>query len=187
MKKNKVQRRKGIKTGRPTKFKEEFIAEVQKYAMLSLTHKEMALLLSNEEVTITDADIKSWIKRIPSFASAVKKGSAKAKSSMVGGLYNAGMRGNVTAMIFWLCNRYPEEWRNLHRSSVEATIHDKREEQKESRKLLQALLQPSGENGKLLVEKLQEEYIKAGGDADSEEKNGTGTDTEEAKKGDSTV
>lgn len=153
-----TKKKKGAKIGRPTKFKKNYIELAERYSRHSLTYKDIADLLGNN---ISENTVNSWVRRIPAFARAIKKGRAVAKEGVTTSLYTTAMKGNVTAMIFWLGNRYPKEWKSLYRTGE---IHEQQEEKKkDNRRLLQALLQPLGNNGKLLVEKLQEEYMKAGG------------------------
>ena len=45
---------------------------------------------------------------------AIKRGKDKADIQVVGALYKKAMGGDTTAMIFWLKNRRPEEWRDRH-------------------------------------------------------------------------
>jgi len=143
-----------IRVGRPTKYNKEMLPNVEKYAKLSLTNKEIALLLSNDTLKIKATDIDSWMRRIPEFADAIKKGRAKAKKSVISSLYNTALQGNVTAIIFWLCNRYPQEWSNVNRieQTSKIDINAKVETKKISLDLFSVINQIGVEKAKEILE-----------------------------------
>lgn len=85
-------------------------------------------------------------------------------------LYAAGVKGNVTAQIFWLCNRAPSEWKNLHRYDIDQTLRGP--EDSEKRKKLRALLQSDGNGGTLW----KRWKAVAGGAVDAEPDDGDGND-----------
>ena len=63
---------------------------------------------------ISTTTLKAIRKRDPSIDKAVQNGKDKADLAVVGALYNKAMKGDTTAMIFWLKNRRPLEWRDRH-------------------------------------------------------------------------
>lgn len=97
------------KGGRPTKFKEDMIPMVEKLAGLGLTEREIA-----EFFGICQETLMNYKKQHESFLEAIKKGKLKAEISMTRSLFTSGTQsGNVTAMIFWLCNRVPAKWKHV--------------------------------------------------------------------------
>ena len=67
--------------------------------------------------------------RSDKFREACDEARAFADDVIVSKLYSEAMAGNTTAMIFWLKNRKPYEWRDRH----DLEVRDKREGQEEFR------------------------------------------------------
>lgn len=55
-----------------------------------------------------------WRKKYPALESAMKRGKDVADREVENALFNRAVSGNVTAQIFWLKNRKPDEWRNFN-------------------------------------------------------------------------
>ena len=83
---------------------------VKKYAMLGLKDAEIALLLGIRAESFCRLKTKD-----EKLVNALKEGQTIAKVSVTKALYNAAINGNITACIFWLCNRFPDEWKNINR------------------------------------------------------------------------
>ena len=99
------------------------------------TEREKAMLLALYELGKTDQQIADCLglKTVPTLrkmleyntytvketnekiplSSAIKKGIANDRVEM--SLYGKAISGNVTAQIFWLCNREPRRWVNVQR------------------------------------------------------------------------
>lgn len=54
-------------------------------------------------------------KGFAEFCVAIKKGKAKGLRQITNSLFQAATDGNVTAQIFYLVNRDPENWRHINR------------------------------------------------------------------------
>ena len=115
--------KKPSKMGRPSKYKEEFVGEVKKLAMLGLTDLEMAAYFEVNESTIT-----RWKQTKPDFCMALKEGKVLADGNVVDSLYKQATEGNVTACIFWLKNRRPSQWRDKPEDVVVSTDEEVGEE-----------------------------------------------------------
>jgi len=78
--------------------------------------EEVSRVLGIQRKTLIDRikqnDLTSTIKN--------KKGNADKKVEAV--LYKKAMEGNMTAIIFWLCNRQSDRWKNLNKVDVSGTI-----------------------------------------------------------------
>lgn len=72
--------------------------------------------LSDEQIAskmqIAASTLYEWKKRFPKISEALKDGKDLPDVKMENALYEAGISGNVTAMIFWLKNRLKSEWRD---------------------------------------------------------------------------
>jgi len=77
---------------------------VEKYAGFGFTDVEIGYLLDVSKQTINN-----W-KRDEKFLDSLKKGKAKADANVTERLYEKAMKGDTTAMIFWLKNRRRKDW-----------------------------------------------------------------------------
>jgi len=121
------------KVGRPTDYKPEFLEKVRAFSGLGLSQQDMANLLG-----VPPGTFDCWVKRKPEFARAIKEGRSTANASVTRSLFNSALGqmqrikcpkclevfehrgfGNVVAAIFWLCNRAPEEWKNIQKQQIE--------------------------------------------------------------------
>ena len=59
------------------------------------------------------------MERDPSFADEVREARDFADERVEKSLFDSAMKGNVTAMIFWLKNRKPKVWRDQHDLVIE--------------------------------------------------------------------
>ena len=48
----------------------------------------------------------------------IKKAKGTANTKVEISLYKKAREGNIVAMIFWLCNRNPERWKNVQRTEA---------------------------------------------------------------------
>ena len=125
------------KVGRPTDFREEYIEQVYKLALLGLTDKEMADIFNTSEQTFN-----AWKHAHPEFLESLKKGKDLADSKVASRLFERAMGyehdseeikvlsdpesgsyvkrvpvrkiypPDPTSAIFWLKNRQPRIWRD---------------------------------------------------------------------------
>lgn len=58
------------------------------------------------------ATLYKWFKKDPEFKQRTEEARAIADDRVVKSLYDEALKGNTTAMIFWLKNRRPLEWRD---------------------------------------------------------------------------
>ena len=66
-----------------------------------------------------------WKKKYPELAEVMKRGKDVADREVENALFNKAVKGNVTAQIFWLKNRKPDDWRNF---SEKNTRQDQQEQ-----------------------------------------------------------
>lgn len=120
------------KTGRPTKFKDEYIEQAAKLCFLGATDVMLADFFHVSEPTLN-----KWKKDYPDFLKSLKASKAELDSKVEHSLFERAMgyttketkvfcnNGQViteeidkhyapdpTSMIFWLKNRQPEKWRD---------------------------------------------------------------------------
>ena len=80
--------------------------EIEKLAALGLTDVEMGYMLGVCEATINN------YKKDEKFLESLKRGKLKADMNVIRKLYDKAVSGDTTAMIFWLKNRRPQDWRD---------------------------------------------------------------------------
>jgi hypothetical protein len=119
--------------GRPTVFESKYIEQAFKFALLGLTNDEMA-----DAFDVSHQTFYNWCKLYPEFLESLKRGRADADAHVSKSLYRQALKGNTTAMIFWLKNRQPSKWRDTamreDNDSSQIRIHgglpDKEDEEK---------------------------------------------------------
>lgn len=95
------------KRGRKSLFKEELIEQAENLGAYGLICEEIADFLNVSRTTLYN-----WAKKHPEFLDAIKKGKQKADMSVVKALLKEAREGNLTGIIFWLKNRWPDKWRD---------------------------------------------------------------------------
>lgn len=121
-----------IKTGRPTKYRESFVKDAYKLALLGLIDAELAIFFG-----VSESTLNRWKHAHPEFSESIRRGKAIADAEVVEALYRSAVGfsyeesvvkefngkievikttkhrpPNTTAMIFWLRNRQPNKWSN---------------------------------------------------------------------------
>ena len=127
-----AQTKQAKKRGRPSAFKQEFVEQARKLALLGLTDDEMADVFGVAVRTFQD-----WKKRHPDFLHSIKKGKVIADAEVGASLYEracgyshpdahiSSYEGEITvtpitkhyppdtaAAFIWLKNRQPKKWRD---------------------------------------------------------------------------
>lgn len=134
------------KTGRPTKYNEDLHP---KLAML-LAEKGLTIEDIATEMKVATSTVSKWLVEKPPFSEAVKIARQKADGEIERSLYELAhgyeydvekpmvvngaveivqyrerIPPNPTAMIFWLKNRKPKEWRDRQEVTLDTTIEIK--------------------------------------------------------------
>lgn len=129
-----------IATGRPSKFRPEFVEQASKLAALGATDREAA-----EFFGVNEATLNRWKHTRAEFCASLKVGKEAADQRVAQSLYRravgysydavkifmpAGASAPVyapyvehappdtTAAIFWLKNRDPDQWRDVSRTEL---------------------------------------------------------------------
>jgi len=69
-------------------------------------------LIAKDKIGVAVSTFCEWKTRFPEFAEALKSGKEVADFHVENALYEKAVSGDVTAMIFWLKNRKPKQWRD---------------------------------------------------------------------------
>lgn len=114
------------RSGRPQK--EVDLGQVESLAAQGLTNDQIALSIGISRSNYFKKKAESL-----DFQDAVKRGQAKGIAKVTNSLFQAANNGNITAQIFYLKNRDPQNWRdkqdvehsgdvNIHVSSKDAQL-----------------------------------------------------------------
>lgn len=121
--------------GRPTSYKPDYAQQAEKLCLLGATDMEIA-----DFFAVSLATVKNWKAAHPAFLAALKVGKAALDERVERSLYHRAVgytfesekvfqyQGEIvraqtrehvppdtTAMIFWLKNRRPQDWRDVHK------------------------------------------------------------------------
>ena len=96
---------------RQTKYEKEGWADklalIEGWARDGLTMEQIA-----NNMGISKETLYQYRKKYPDFYDALKKGKEVIDYEVENALLEKALSGNVTAMIFWLKNRKPKQWRD---------------------------------------------------------------------------
>ena len=108
--------------GRPSSaYRPEFAAQAERLCRLGLTEEELAHAFDVDATTI-----RNWMRAHPEFLRSLKAGRVEADSAVASALYDKALSGDVTAQIFWLKNRRPDQWRDRRTVDAAVTVTPKR-------------------------------------------------------------
>jgi hypothetical protein len=106
--------------GRPSEFDEAIMPEVLELVGQGATTKELA-----DHLGVHPAQFWRWCQAYPHLRSAVKAAREAQDDRVEEALrINAVLEGNVTAQIFWLKNRRPNEWRDRKETEIIVPVAD---------------------------------------------------------------
>ena len=102
-----------LKRGRKSDFRPEYILIAKACARFGAIDEEIAAFLD-----VSIGCIKRWKLAHPEFRAALKSGKEASDNRVEDSLYRLavgwnGQAPNVTAAVFWLKNRRPNEWRDV--------------------------------------------------------------------------
>jgi len=91
----------------------------EKLTELGASNKEIAELYG-----VKENQFYVWQRALPDLKKAVEKGRLRADERVIDSLFNLALRGNVTAQIFWLKNRQPNEWNDRRELFGKITVEN---------------------------------------------------------------
>lgn len=103
------------KRGVKTLFKDYMLQEGYKLGALGLTVSEIASFWN-----VGHRTLERWMANKPEFKAQIDKGRTEADLTVIQALLQAAKEGNITAMIFWLKNRQPDKWKDVHQLKGES-------------------------------------------------------------------
>ncbi len=100
--------------GRKSMYDPGMLPAVEMWARAGLTEVEIATKLN-----ISPRTLANWKVKHVQFLQALKANKDVADAKVVQALYKNALGGDTTAMIFWLKNRQPHDWRDKRDLSLE--------------------------------------------------------------------
>lgn len=96
------------------------------------TEDEKKLLIALYEIGLSDENVAKvfktkrttfleWIKQ-NDLIDTIKSVKGCADSKVEAALYQSALRGNTAAIVFWLCNRHPDKWKNANKVDIAGNI-----------------------------------------------------------------
>ena len=85
---------------------EEGLIRVRGWARDGLTDEQIA-----HNMGINYSTLRLWKDKYPALLAVLKEGKDVVDRAVENALYEAALKGNITAQIFWLKNRKPKDWR----------------------------------------------------------------------------
>lgn len=93
------------------------LIRIRGWAMDGLTDAQIA-----RNIGIGRTTFYKWKNEHPEFANALVLSKDVADREIENALYKAAKKGNITAMIYWLKNRKPEEWRDRREPDLSSEL-----------------------------------------------------------------
>ncbi len=85
----------------------EGLIKIEGWARDGLTNEQIA-----HNMGIAEGTLYEYIKKYPKINEVLKRGKEVVDREVENALLNEAKKGNVTAIIFWLKNRKPKQWRD---------------------------------------------------------------------------
>ena len=92
---------------------EDGLLRIQGWARDGLTNEDIAFNMG-----ITAKTLYEWMLKYSELSEALKEGKDVIDRRVENALANKALSGDVTAMIFWLKNRKPKEWRDRFQQDI---------------------------------------------------------------------
>lgn len=101
---------------------EEWLTEdglilIEGWARDGLTDEQIAHNMGISAVTLYD-----WKKKFPKISKALKKTKEIVDRQVENALFKKACEGDTTAMIFWLKNRRPNDWRDKRETQLSGAV-----------------------------------------------------------------
>lgn len=86
---------------------EEGLLLLEGWAREGLTDEQIA-----NKIGISRSTLNDWKKKHPDISDTLKKGKEVVDTQVENALLQSALDGNITAIIFWLKNRKPSQWKD---------------------------------------------------------------------------
>ena len=94
----------------------------RKALLLKLVSEGKTRSAAMESLGLVRQTLTMAMKRDPEFAALVEAAEMPVHEAVESALLKSAMSGNVTAQIFYLCNRQPERWTHVNQVRVDTKV-----------------------------------------------------------------
>ena len=129
--------------------------DIKKETLLQSLEKGSSISRACEAANVGRSTFYEWVKDDPRFRELVRQSEAASIASMEDALWVTGMKGHVTAQIFFLTNRDPDRWKDVKR--VESEDVTKKTDADLDREINSYLAKLQGESGIPVVDQRETE------------------------------
>ena len=131
-----------MRVGRPRyEITDAICHEAEELASQGLTKVQIAASLGIHYCTLNEKT-----KDFPEFSEAIKRGQAKGVLKVSSALFDAALKGSVTAQIFYLKRRAPDSWGDNSKPEGEAFIESNMIDHQQHVRLAKELMEFLGED-----------------------------------------
>jgi hypothetical protein len=96
---------------------EDGLILIEGWARDGLTDEQIA-----HNIGIRRSTLSEWKKTFPDIADALKKTKEVVDRQVENALFKKAMSGDTTALIFWLKNRRPQDWRDKRETQLSGNV-----------------------------------------------------------------
>jgi len=100
----------------------EFLRAIQKKKILESFDKGSNITDACEAAGIARSTFYVWINEDEKFFTEVINNKQIAIKMMESAIFKTGIRGDVQAQKFWLCNMSPDTWKNIRNHNLSGSI-----------------------------------------------------------------
>lgn len=105
----------------PERRKPKECAKIKNAIIQSLKNGD-TLIHASELAKVNRQTVYNWMATDKKFYKAVEEAKLSRVQVAEDALYKLIANGNVTAIIFFLCNRAPEKWKNVNKVDIEGKL-----------------------------------------------------------------
>lgn len=113
-----------IKKAEPVELPKPYKLDAEKREqLLELITNGHSITAACQSAKINRTSYYNALKQFPDFAEAIEKAKHALTEIVEDSLYSQAVKGNTTAIIFWLCNRVPNRWKHINKVETDNTIN----------------------------------------------------------------
>lgn len=86
---------------------EDGCLRIKAWARDGLTDEQIS-----KQMGVSYSTFRDWVSKFPALSAALKEGKAPVDAMVEDALFQKAIKGDTTAIIFWLKNRRPDVWRD---------------------------------------------------------------------------
>lgn len=97
---------------------DEGLLLIESWARAGLVEEQIA-----KNMGVSRTSLSNWKNQYPEILEALKKGKSVVDFEIENALFEKALSGDIRAIIFWLKNRKPKEWRDKQEATIKTSIN----------------------------------------------------------------